>query len=84
MSLMKKVNDADSGILEAYGEFGRMMLADELYRDSSISFGDVCARLGVGAGELDRLVFAEMGLTGQQLMDAYRSGKAPGEYCKMI
>ena len=76
---MKKGNDAGPGILEAYEAFGRMMLEDELYRDSSVTFEDLCSGLGVGAGELDGYVFSEMGLTGQQLMDAYRSGKAPGD-----
>lgn len=69
---------ADKGLRKAYEAFGRMMVEEEVYREETLTFDDVCRRIGIEPGALVRLIFSEMGMTGRQLMEAYREGIVPG------
>lgn len=69
---------ADKELRKAYEAFGRMMVEEEVYREETLTFDDVCRRIGVETGALERLIFSEMGMTGRQLMGAYREGIVPG------
>ena len=69
---------ADKGLRKAYEAFGRMMVEEEVYREETLTFDDVCRRIGIETGSLERLIFSEMGMTGRQLMEAYREGIVPG------
>lgn len=73
-----KVGIADKELRKAYEAFGRMVAAEEVYREETLTFEDVCHRIGIETGALDRLIFSEMGMTGRQLMAAYREGIVPG------
>lgn len=73
-----KVGIADKELRKAYEAFGRMVTAEEVYREETLTFEDVCRRIGIETGVLDRLIFSEMGMTGRQLMAAYREGIVPG------
>mgnify|MGYP000798537875 FL=1 len=73
-----KVGIADKELRKAYEAFGRMVTAEEVYREETLTFEDVCRRIGIETGALDRLIFSEMGMTGRQLMAAYREGIVPG------
>ena len=54
---------ADKELRKAYEAFGRMMVEEEVYREETLTFDDVCRRIGI---------------TGRQLMEAYREGIVPG------
>lgn len=73
-----KVGIADKELRKAYEAFGRMVAEEEVYREATLTFEDVCRRIGIETGVLDRLIFSEMGMTGRQLMAAYREGIVPG------
>lgn len=73
-----KVGIADKELRKAYEAFGRMVAEEEVYREATLTFEDVCRRIGIETGALDRLIFSEMGMTGRQLMAAYREGIVPG------
>lgn len=68
----------DKELRKAYEAFGRMVAEEEVYREATLTFEDVCRRIGIETGVLDRLIFSEMGMTGRQLMAAYREGIVPG------
>lgn len=69
---------ADKELRKAYEAFGRMVAEEEVYREETLTFDDVCRRIGIETGALERLIFSEMGMTGRQLMEAYREGIVPG------
>lgn len=73
-----KVGIADKELWKAYEAFGRMMAEEEVYMEATLTFEDVCRRIGIETGALDRLIFSEMGMTGRQLLAAYREGIVPG------
>ena len=59
---------ADKELRKAYEAFGRMMVEEEVYREETLTFDDVCRRIGIETGALERLIFSEMGMTGRQLL----------------
>ena len=76
---MKKTEQMDQELERAYASFGKMMAEDEVYRNPALTFEEICRRIGIPVGRLDRYIYSEMGMTGRQLMEAYRRNMTPGE-----
>lgn len=62
-----------TSLLQSYENFSRLLLDEKLYRDSSISFAAICERIGADKDALGKLVEREMGMTPDELIEAYRS-----------
>lgn len=57
---------------QAYAEFGFLMAEEEIYADPKVDFQSVCTRIGCSPEALDEMIIREMGMTGTELMEAYR------------
>lgn len=55
-----------------YSAFERIMDEEEIYRDESLTFEEVCRRIGADPFELGNLIRDELGFSGPALMEAYR------------
>lgn len=64
----------DGSAMAAYERFCALMTEKELYKDESVSYRSVCDSLGVSQDELDDVLMSEMGMSGRQVMDAFRKG----------
>ena len=60
-----------------YEDFSVMLTEDKIYEDPTISYADICRELGVNPADLDAVLIAELGYTGECLMAEYRKEKGP-------
>lgn len=56
-----------------YKEFSTMLTEDKIYEDLTVSYADICRELGVSPSELDSVLLRELGYTGEELIEEYRS-----------
>jgi len=54
-----------------YAAFEKAMDEDKVYID--LDFEDICLASGIDRDALDKLIFREIGLSGQELVDFYRA-----------
>lgn len=55
-----------------YRKLEQKLVREEVYRNRKISFASLCAELCVSPKIMDRLLLQELGMTGRQLIRAYR------------
>ena len=53
----------------AYEVFSRMITEDNIYLDSTLSFGFICRLLNANRSKLDRLIKLELGMSGQEVLN---------------
>ena len=58
-------------LMRDYAAFERAMDEDKVYLD--LGFEEICSALEVDAEILDRLLMSEIGMSGVELVDFYRS-----------
>ncbi len=59
-------------MLATYRKLGQKLVREKIYRDRKISFASICRELGVSSKSMDELLLQELGMTGRQLMRAFR------------
>lgn len=57
----------------AYEIFERMLDVEKIYLIPYLDFDTICGWIGVNPSELDILLSDELGMTGDELLDFYRS-----------
>lgn len=57
---------------ECFGIFALTMEEDKVYKDSSLSFSDICRRIGVAREPLEDYLHETFGLSGGEIVDIYR------------
>ncbi len=57
---------------KCYAAFERAMDEEKIYRVLA-DFDGICVRIGADPALLDRMIYEELGWTGQSLVDLYRS-----------
>lgn len=62
---------------ESYAAFGRLMNEEEIFRDESLTFEDICARIGTQKDALESVLLEELGMRGDAILDKYRETTAP-------
>lgn len=63
---------------EAYAAFERLMDEEEIFRNRSLTFEDICAKAGADPAGLEKILLAELGYSGEELLAEYRrAGKIP-------
>lgn len=62
-----------TSLFQSYEKFSRLLLDEKLYRNPKISFASICERIGADKDALGLLVEREMGMTADELIEAYRS-----------
>lgn len=62
---------------ESYAAFGRLMNEEEIFRDASLTFEDICARIGTQKDALESVLLEELGMRGDAILDKYRETTAP-------
>ena len=58
-------------LMEKYVAFERAMDRDKVYLD--LSFEEICSAIGADVEALDKLILSEIGLSGRETVDFYRS-----------
>ncbi|MBO6247541.1 MAG: hypothetical protein J6L98_01505 [Bacteroidales bacterium] len=58
-------------IMNDYAAFERAMDRDKVFLD--LDFDEICLAIGTDRTALDRLILREIGYSGQELVDFYRS-----------
>jgi DNA-binding transcriptional ArsR family regulator len=59
-------------IEDNYSRLESLLTEEKIYLIPDLTFEKVCSWLGVQPRELENLIFKELGLTGQGLIDRYR------------
>ena len=62
---------------DSYAAFGRLMNEEEIFRDGSLTFEDICARIGTQKDALESVLLEELGMRGDAILDKYRETTAP-------
>ncbi|MBO5635833.1 MAG: hypothetical protein J5907_10495 [Bacteroidales bacterium] len=58
-------------IMKDYAAFERALDEDKVYLD--LDYNEICTALGADANALDKLILKEIGYSGRELVDFYRS-----------
>lgn len=59
-------------IKENYSRLERLLTDEKIYLIPDLTFETLCSWLEVLPADLENLIFEELGLTGQELLDRYR------------
>lgn len=63
----------DNGTLyQSYEKFSRLLLDEEIYRNPATTFAGICTIIGADPEALGDLVMKEMGMNGDEIIEAYR------------
>ncbi len=63
---------------EMFERFGRLLEEDKVYLDLSCTFEDICGILGADSASFGRYVMEQVGMTGDEVLEVYRSGGRGG------
>ena len=64
---------------EEFELFGKLLEEQEVYLDPACTFSTICDRMGVQEDKFGEYVFANVGLTGDQVLEVYRKTGPSGE-----
>ena len=67
---------------EEFELFGKLLEEQEVYLDPACTFGTICDRMGVPEDKFGEYVFANVGLTGDQVLEVYRKTGPSGEWAE--
>ncbi|MBQ9878212.1 MAG: hypothetical protein IJM29_04820 [Bacteroidales bacterium] len=59
-------------LLTAYAVFWEMLDRERIYMDKNLDFQTVCDYIGIDRSRLDRLIYEETGLHGQEVLTHFR------------
>ena len=60
-------------IFHFYSLFGKLLDEDFLFVDPSVDFRWICRALGAPRRKLDKYIYSELGMGGDEVISAYRS-----------
>ena len=63
----------DKSLMKSYEIFSRLMHEDKIFMDSNLPFSIVCRWIGADRRKLDKLIKSELGISGMQMMRAFRA-----------
>ena len=69
---------------EMFERFGRLLEEDKVYLDLSCTFEDICGILGADSASFGRYVMEQVGMTGDEVLEVYRSGGRGGTEVKTV
>ena len=56
-----------------YASFAKLMNEEKVYLDRTLTFEGICSRIGAEPEALESLIREELGYSGQESLDLYRS-----------
>ena len=60
-------------LLSSYAVFWELLEKVEIYKDGNLDFQTICEYMGTDHGRLDALLQEETGLSGQEILSAFKS-----------
>lgn len=57
-----------------YEMFADYLLREKPYLDPTVTYQSLCSFLGLPSRKLDRTLMAELGVSGQEIMEIFRKG----------
>ena len=63
---------------EIYERFGQLLEEERPDSDPACTFAGICSRLGVEPGVLEEYIYSQVGMSGEEVLEAYRRSEASG------
>lgn len=63
----------DKSLMKSYEIFSRLLHEDKIFMDPSLSFSIICRWIGADRRRLDKLIKNELGLSGMEMIRAFRA-----------